>query len=295
MLTPLRHRALAAPRRTASVITGVFALIVVGPLFFLGPIDATGGTGTLDFDTLVAGLPWQILLTVGLLLAVALLRWWRLTLLTTRVHTRGLRPLYLTMAYPLVGIVTFTALLGSEPGAPSPVRVLGVVLALNFFVGLSEELLFRGIMFGALRQKNRLITAVIVSSIAFGLLHLVNVGVGQNLQQTLFQVINASALGVLFCALALSANSLWPAVILHMVWNGYAMMGVATAEVLGNVPGAPVEAPDLSPWSLLLPSLILLIAGAILYGYRQSHGVALTAVVPGPVDATAPNESPKTR
>ena len=66
-----------------------------------------------------------------------------------------------------------------------------------------------------------------------------------------------------------------------MIWNSYAMMGVASAEVMGNVPGAPVEAPDLTPWSLVLPGLILLIAIAILYGYRHYSGVRLRDVVPG--------------
>ncbi|MEL6641446.1 MAG: type II CAAX endopeptidase family protein [Pseudomonadota bacterium] len=278
----LRHGAALHPRRAAMVILGLFVLVMTLPVLILGTEDLTNGTGTLDFETLTGGLPWQIILTTALLGGVWLLGWWRLTLLRSQLDRRGLRPLYATLAYPLLGMIVFTAFLREQDSAHSPLSVLGLVLALNFFVGLSEELLFRGIIFGALRQKNRLITAIFVSSIAFGALHLVNAGVGQGLQQTLFQIINATALGVLFCGLTLSANSLWPAIVLHMIWNSYAMMGVASAEVLGEVPGAPVEPPDLSPWSLTLPALILLIAMAILYGYRLNAGIRFRDVVPGP-------------
>lgn len=281
----LRQAANRAPRTVALAIIAAFAAFMFLPIILLGPQDFTDGDGTLGFDTLMGGLPMQVVLTVVLLLCVAVLGWWRRTLLLTPLDRRGLRPLYITLAYPLFGIGTFMLFLAAEDGPRSPFEILGLVLLLNFFVGLSEELLFRGILFGALRQHNRLVTAIIISSVAFGFLHLVNAGAGQGLQQTAFQIINATALGVLFCALALAANSLWPAVVLHMVWNAYAMMGVAAAEFMGEVPGASVEPPDLSPWSLLLPGLILLIAIAILYGYRHTHGVRLTQVIPGTRDA----------
>ena len=286
-LSGFRQRANSAPVRTAGIILAAFVLVMLMPLVILGPVDLTDGTGTLDFETLTYGLPWQIVLTLALLLCVFVIGWWRRSLLTSQLDRRGLRPLYITLAYPLFGIVTFTALYGAEGSGRGPFEILALVLCLNFFVGLSEELLFRGIVFGALREKTRLASAIAISSVLFGLLHLVNAGAGQDMQQTLFQVINATALGVLFCALAISANSLWPAVLLHMVWNAYAMMGVVVAENMGQIPGAYAETPDLSPWSLLLPSLILLIALAILYGYRQTHHVRLTAIVPGPVDGAA--------
>ncbi len=279
-LTRWRKMAAARPRTTALTIVGLFVFFVTAPVLLFGPEDMTGGTGTLDLETLTSGLPWQIIVTLVLLAIVALLGWWRLTLLWSPLDRRGLRALYFTLAYPLLGIATFTYFLSGQDTPRSPWEILALVLALNFFVGLSEELLFRGILFGALRQKNRMITAIIVSSVAFGLLHIVNAGIGQDATQTLFQVINATALGVLFCALALAANNIWPAIVLHMIWNSYAMMGVASAEVMGDTVATPAEPLAFSLWSLLLPFLILLIAIAILYGYKQARGVRLSDVVP---------------
>ncbi len=279
-LIKLRLRAKTHQQATAMAILGLFILIFTAPFIFFGTTDLTGGTGNLDFAALVSGLPWQIMLTALLLALVWLLDWWDITLVTARMQNWAIKPLFATLIYPLVGIVTFSLFLFNAEAAQNPLGILGMVLALNFFVGLSEEVLFRGFVFGALRHRHSLATAIIVSSIAFGALHLVNAGVGQGLSETLFQMLNATALGVLFCSLVLQGHSLWPAILLHMIWNSYAMMGVASAEFMGNVPGTAVEAPDLSPWSLLLPGIITLIAVAVLYQYCSRTGHRLTAVVP---------------
>ncbi|MEL6572682.1 MAG: type II CAAX endopeptidase family protein [Pseudomonadota bacterium] len=293
-LNALRARADRHPQTTAIAIIGLFVLFILAPVLLLGPEDTTGGTGTLNFETLTSGLPLQIIVSAVLLLIVGVLGWWRMTLLWSRLERRGLRALYFTLAYPLLGIVVITLVLNDGETGRNPRDVLLLVLVLNFFVGLSEELLFRGILFGALRQKNRLITAIVVSSIAFGLLHVVNAGVGQSADQTLFQVINAASLGVLFCALTLTTNNLWPAIMLHMVWNSYAMMGLASTEVMPESPETALTPTDLSAWAFLVPTLILLIGIAILYGYRHASQVRLRDVVPPPglrkdiTDATAP-------
>lgn len=279
-LNALRRRANRHPQTAAIAIIGVFVLFLFAPVLIFGPEDTTGGTGTLNFETLTSGLPLQIMVSGVLLVIVGLLGWWRMTLLWSRLDRRGLRALYFTLAYPLMGIVVISLALNTGENTRNPRDVLLLVLGLNFFVGLSEELLFRGILFGALRQKNRLITAIVVSSVAFGLLHLVNAGVGQSADQTLFQVINATALGVLFCALTLITNNLWPAIMLHMVWNSYAMMGLASNEVMNESPETAVPAADLSAWALLVPTLILLIGIAILYGYRHASQVRLRDIVP---------------
>lgn len=281
-LNALRRRADRHPQTTAVAIIGLFVLFILAPVLLLGPEDTTGGTGTLNFDTLTSGLPLQIIVSVVLLMIVGVLGWWRMTLLWSRLERRGLRALYFTLAYPLLGIVVITLVLNDGENARNPRDVLLLVLVLNFFVGLSEELLFRGILFGAMRQKNRLMTAIVVSSVAFGLLHVVNAGVGQSAEQTLFQVINATALGVLFCALTLTTNNLWPAIMLHMVWNSYAMIGLASSEVMSESAETAPPPADLSAWALLVPTLILLIGIAILYGYRQTAQIRLRDIVPPP-------------
>lgn len=279
-LKNFRLRARERASLTATSVVGLFVVFLVAPLIFYGPFDATAGSGTFDFETLTSGITWQIVVSLVLLAIVAFLAWGDLTKLSTKVDRIGLRPLYAILVYPIVGVVAFTFLLLDTAPERSAVEVLLTVLLLNFFVGLSEEVLFRGFLFGGLRQRFRLINAIILSSVAFGMLHLINAGAGQSIPETLFQIINAAALGGLFCGLVLQANSLWPAIILHMVWNTYAMMGIATTEDMPTIPGEQIAVVDLSLWSLILPALITLTAFGVLFSYSKRTGVRLLDYVP---------------
>jgi membrane protease YdiL (CAAX protease family) len=50
--------------------------------------------------------------------------------------------------------------------------LIGVVVVIGAPIG--EELFFRGFLFGALRARNRFAVAAIISSLAFGLVHVVD-------------------------------------------------------------------------------------------------------------------------
>ena len=276
---------------TATVIVGLFVLFLIAPLIIFGPFDATAGSGTFDFETLTSGISWQIVVSLVLLLLVAVLGWGDITKLSSKVDRPGLRPLYAILVYPIVGIAASTFILLEGAADRSAFEVLAIVLILNFFVGLSEELLFRGFLFGGLRQRFRLINAIILSSIAFGLLHLINAGAGQSLTETAFQIVMAATLGALFCGLVLQSNSIWPAIVMHMVWNGYAMMGIATTEDIPDQAQMPV--PELTVWSLILPILILLIACAVLYSFRVRTGIKLRDVVPAAPDMAQDSDLPQ--
>ena len=69
-------------------------------------------------------------------------------------------------------------------------------------VGFVEEVIFRGLLFRAMAEDNRN-TAVVISSLTFGLGHLLNLvnGSGASLAETLLQVAGAVALGFLFVIL----------------------------------------------------------------------------------------------
>ena len=88
-------------------------------------------------------------------------------------------------------------------------------------VGFLEELIFRGLLFEAMR-KDSLKAAVIVSSLTFGMGHIVNLlnGSGAELLSNLCQVLYATAAGFLFVIIFLKTKSLWPCIITHSVLNG---------------------------------------------------------------------------
>ena len=81
-------------------------------------------------------------------------------------------------------------------------------------------MIFRGFLFKAM-AKNNLRSAVIVSSVTFGIGHLVNLfnGSGMDLVNNLCQIIFAVAVGFLFVTIFYYSGSLLPCIITHSAIN----------------------------------------------------------------------------
>lgn len=88
------------------------------------------------------------------------------------------------------------------------------------FVGFLEEVIFRGMLFKAM-SKDSLKAAVAVSSITFGVGHIINLfnGSGAELLPNILQVIYAIAAGFMFVMIFLKSGSIVPCIILHGVFN----------------------------------------------------------------------------
>lgn len=88
------------------------------------------------------------------------------------------------------------------------------------FVGFLEEVIFRGLLFRAL-AKDGIRMAIVVSSVTFGLGHILNLfnGSGMNLAANICQVAGAVACGFLFVILFHRGGSLLPCIIAHAVNN----------------------------------------------------------------------------
>lgn len=87
-------------------------------------------------------------------------------------------------------------------------------------VGLLEEVIFRGFLFHAMAKDN-VKSAIIVSSITFGIGHIINSfnGSGMELVANLCQVVGAIACGFLFVILYYRGGSLIPCIVAHSVNN----------------------------------------------------------------------------
>jgi membrane protease YdiL (CAAX protease family) len=90
-----------------------------------------------------------------------------------------------------------------------------------FCVGFLEELIFRGLLFQAM-AKDGVRSAIIVSSVTFGIGHIVNLinGSGAELLPNLLQVLYAVAIGFAFVMIYCKTRSLIPCIIVHSVFNG---------------------------------------------------------------------------
>lgn len=101
-------------------------------------------------------------------------------------------------------------------------------------VGFLEEVIFRGFLFKALAKEN-IKMAIIISSVTFGLGHILNLfnGSGMDMIANLCQIVGAIACGFLFVIIFYRGGSMIPCIIAHSVNNA--------VSVFGNEAGITVE------------------------------------------------------
>ncbi len=90
------------------------------------------------------------------------------------------------------------------------------VLITTLMVGFVEEVFFRGLMLNALKAHG-FWRAAILTSILFGLTHVMNLAAGKPVADQVAQIVYALAFGFAFAALVLKTGLLWPLVIAHFL------------------------------------------------------------------------------
>lgn len=93
-------------------------------------------------------------------------------------------------------------------------------IACMLCVGFLEEVIFRGFLFVSIAKEN-VKSAIIISSVTFGVGHLINLfnGRGMDLAANLCQICFAIAVGFLFVTIFYRGKSLFPCIIVHSAIN----------------------------------------------------------------------------
>jgi len=112
-----------------------------------------------------------------------------------------------------------------------------ILLAIYAGVGFMEEIVFRGLMFQALKKKwNRAVTVVFIS-LTFAAGHILSMAaVGMSGADTFLQIVNASVVGFMFMAVVLASGNLTVCVIAHVLYNFLAnisLVGYTRPEIIG--------------------------------------------------------------
>ena len=125
--------------------------------------------------------------------------------------------LYLAIAALLAPLLApdqedITRELGTDEGSAIGLLLAGFLIVL--VAPLSEELFFRGFVFGGLRRGIGVAAAAVVSAMLWGSLHLASGNIGTAVQLTIF--------GVILALLFAREGSLWPAIFAHLLNNAVA-------------------------------------------------------------------------
>lgn len=145
----------------------------------------------------------------------------------------------LLMTAPAIAFAASNMAEGLAETGP-PVTPLPVAIALAFIPGFAEEVVFRGIPCANwMRVRDGgcgVLPCVLVTSLAFGLMHGTNVLAGASVSSTLFQLVYATALGILLSAAFLRTGSIWPCIIVHTLIDAsaFAFTDLASAAVIAE-------------------------------------------------------------
>lgn len=133
---------------------------------------------------------------------------------TTRGFGQGL-----LLCWPMLAFIAFNLFLNLSSGKIYG-ESLAMMLTSNFSIGLFEEVISRAILVGHMMHHwkddvHRIRKSVVWSSVIFGVLHIGNIF--SNPVGTLFQIVYATGVGILFSAVYLRTRNLWGCVIVHAI------------------------------------------------------------------------------
>jgi membrane protease YdiL (CAAX protease family) len=197
-------------------------------------------------DTISHGISWNIVIAIAVLAAATVIwRWYDLRFVAFDV-SKTLKIAW----FPFAFLFLFYAM-AIFLGLP-PIGTLLFVAANTALVGLSEEWMFRGVLFQGLRSRFAIWPAIILSSVLFGSVHILNVLVTGSLSDSLLQAVTAAMSGLMFVALLIRTGSLWVPIIYHALWDlGTFAISAGADKFAGN-------APEASGLMLLIPPALVL-------------------------------------
>lgn len=103
-------------------------------------------------------------------------------------------------------------------------HITTAVLYRGVAAGVVEELVFRGVIMGALEKRWGRGIAILVPSMAFGILHAISGGLSPASIVLLF--VAGTGVGVLFSLITYQSGSVWNAALVHAVWNCVMIGGI---------------------------------------------------------------------
>lgn len=237
-----------ASRRLALAVAAVVvwaAITLVVPKLLLDSRTSLQELVTNDFAWGVAG-------AAVFLLVVAWLAGWRDLGFRAPSPPGWWKLLWLPALY-LAGLGAVALATGRfEPAAVT------MVLVNTAMVGFSEELAFRGVLWGGARKAMAFWLAFLLVSLAFGSVHVFNAILTGELAAAGVQALNAFMSGTAYLAIRIRTRSIFPIMVIHALWD------LAVFAVGSGGDKTAALPPDL--WQTQLVSGLILTGPLCLYG-----------------------------
>ena len=218
-----------SPKKSGWLYLAVIASLVIGELMFKVGCTFTGKEPSVTFT---------LVYSEGLILLPALL------FVTAtkedifdvfRLNKVKLTTLLLTIPFvyllmPLMATCNaFTLLFTDNAVAAVEDKIVSKPFAVMFFImaiygPFVEEAVFRGAIYSGLKKSRRILAAIIIQALMFGLMHM-------NLNQLLY----AFVMGLFFGMLSEATNSILPSFLGHMIINGSSTFTIYAYNSMQNI------------------------------------------------------------
>lgn len=211
----------------------LFGLILTIIIFVSGILVVVPGR--------IIGVPQEALIMIVMVVAVLIpagiiwrMGWWEdagFVRTTQNVYALTVPVLIMPFAVILFGTVENEA------------SVVVYWLIAVFLTGLGEEALSRGLLVRVFLPHGKW-KAVIYPTLLFGISHISQFfGGGMGLADTLAVIINALVFALLYGAVRLRINNIWPLIIIHATWDMfYVLAGVAGPNAVRGLSDIPLPA-----------------------------------------------------
>ena len=240
----------AAPVSSRRLLTGLAAYVVWAAITLFSMAWLRPGTHTL-LDSVRHEVGLNFVLAILFLAVLTRLNRWSDLAFVRPESARSLRVLWFPALYPLVfGVIAAFA------GVPLPARQILFVVANVALVGLSEEFMFRGVLFRALRSRLRAWPAILFTSVLFGGIHVFNVFITGELFSAAMQAVAATLSGFIFMALLLRTGSLWVPIVYHALFDLGTFLAGANSAAHAQEPEPAALAKVVVPLLLVLPNFL---------------------------------------
>ncbi|HWK93718.1 MAG TPA: CPBP family intramembrane glutamic endopeptidase [Luteimicrobium sp.] len=277
----------AAPGRSAfwgRPTTGKALLLVVGYLVFYLVVSLLVGqvfSGSIDPDDLLSS-PGSILLGVALPIAIggaglawfAVRRgWWAGVVARQTVPARR----WMWIAPVLVVVAVAAHLAATDWGSWSGGQIAAIAV-LGVCIGFTEELATRGIVVKLLRDAgHRERYVVVVSSLLFALMHMVNLISGMKASTVLATVVYAFGFGACMYLSMRLTGTVWTAIVLHALTDPTTMLATGGIDTSTSSDGGGATA------LALVATLALIVFGVVAAFFVRGSAVS---------DGSAPSRGP---
>ncbi len=101
----------------------------------------------------------------------------------------------------------------------SQVQQIGLIGFTTLLVGFSEELMYRGIIFNTFLKTHSKTKTVLISAVAFSLLHSVNVFGGLTFTMMSIQLLMTFVFGLFSALIFMRIKSILPLILFHWLWD----------------------------------------------------------------------------